>query len=266
MAVSGELRYLGSPAPRMRPPNPTTRARGSWVGNNKRPRKRGAGVPSSRLITRPASSNTSSRSPKLFIASSNALPVGAYPRPRGSTVSRSSPRDPRYWRATSASGLSRSCRANHSHAVAALVGGREAEALHAGVGGEDLVHQLAYRARALAVDDAEVRQIGRDGIVQRLDEHRLGFVQAEAAQRDLGGGNGGGQAVGRSGDLRRFAARPFKVFERHPPLLLSPFPGPFTGLFTGRFPRRLFDRLFQEPPRLPRRRFRHRRLSAPLRL
>src|SRR5205823_6348327 len=100
-------------------------------------------------------------------------------------------------------------------------------------------------------------QIGRDGIVQRLDEHRLGFVQAEAAQRDLGGGNGGGQAVGRSGDLRRFAARPFKVFERHPPLLLSPFPGPLTGLFTGRFPRRLFDRLFQEPPRFPPRRFLH---------
>src|SRR5207245_1548087 len=62
------------------------------------------------------------------------------------------------------------------------------------------------------------------------------------------------------------AARPFKLFDRHPPLLLSPFPGPFTGLFTGRFPRRLFDRLFQEPPRLPRRRFVHRRSSAPQRL
>src|SRR5436309_15484029 len=66
--------------------------------------------------------------------------------------------------------------------------------------------------------------------------------------------------------VRRLLLAAPQVFERHPPLLLSPFPGPFTGLFTGRFPRRLFARLFQEPPRLPRPRFVHPRSSAPQRL
>src|SRR5207245_189980 len=58
---------------------------------------------------------------------------------------------------------------------------------------------------------------------------------------DVGGGNGGGRVVGRSGDVRRSAAGPLKLVERHPPLPLSLFPGPFPGCFPRRFSERLLD-------------------------
>jgi len=63
----------------------------------------------------------------------------------------------------------------------------EAEALHAGILGQQVVHELAQGPRALAVNDAQVREIGEDGVIESFDQNGLGLVGSEPAQRDLRG-------------------------------------------------------------------------------
>ena len=122
IGVSGELRYLGSPGPRIRPPKPDHPA-AQIVDRKEQPRRGTAGstLPSSRTAASPASSSTGSSMPSCAIAVEKRRARRARTRGRARRPSRAAmlAAGEILARATAASATRSSWRANQSCATAA---------------------------------------------------------------------------------------------------------------------------------------------------